>query len=62
MMQPVQSVLFRPLQTRFLDIPQAPLCYWLRERFLNCWQTELLAMSLMYAKVLLRLMTLDSFE
>ncbi len=33
MMQPVQSVLFRPLQTRFLDIPQAPLCYWLRERF-----------------------------
>ncbi len=24
---------FRPLQSRFLTIPQAPLCYWLRERF-----------------------------
>lgn len=24
---------FRPLQARFLSIPQAPLCYWLRERF-----------------------------
>lgn len=26
-------VVFRPLQARFLSIPQAPLCYWLRERF-----------------------------
>lgn len=33
MTQPSQSVVFRPLQSRFLDIPQAPLCYWLRERF-----------------------------
>ncbi len=24
---------FRPLQSRFLTIPQAPVCYWLRERF-----------------------------
>ncbi len=24
---------FTPLQARFLTIPQAPLCYWLRERF-----------------------------
>lgn len=24
---------FRPIQARFLAIPQAPLCYWLRERF-----------------------------
>lgn len=24
---------FRPLQARFLTIPQSPLCYWLRERF-----------------------------
>lgn len=29
---------FRPLQSRFLAIPQAPLCYWLRE-----WFFELLA-------------------
>ncbi len=26
------GVLFRPLQVRFLTIPLAPLCYWLRER------------------------------
>lgn len=26
---------FRPLQRRFLTIPQSPLCYWLRERFLE---------------------------
>ncbi len=26
-------VVFRPLQARFLTVPQAPLCYWLRERF-----------------------------
>ncbi|WP_447972363.1 hypothetical protein [Nitrospira sp. Kam-Ns4a] len=26
-------VVSRPLQARFLAIPQAPLCYWLRERF-----------------------------
>lgn len=26
---------FRPLQARFLTIPQAPLCYWLRDRFLD---------------------------
>lgn len=26
-------VLSRPFQARFLTIPQAPLCYWLRERF-----------------------------
>ena len=24
---------FRPLQARFLTIPQTPLCYWLRDRF-----------------------------
>ncbi|MBI4491821.1 MAG: hypothetical protein HY690_03400 [Chloroflexi bacterium] len=24
---------FRPLQARFLTLPQTPLCYWLRERF-----------------------------
>lgn len=24
---------FRPLQAKFLTIPQTPLCYWLRERF-----------------------------
>lgn len=28
-----QSVVFRPLQSRFLTIPQSPVCYWLRERF-----------------------------
>jgi hypothetical protein len=27
--------IFRPLQARFLAIPQAPLCYWLRERFFD---------------------------
>jgi hypothetical protein len=26
-------VLSRPFQSRFLTIPQAPVCYWLRERF-----------------------------
>ncbi len=26
-------IVFTPLQARFLTIPQAPLCYWLRERF-----------------------------
>jgi len=26
-------VISRPLQARFLSIPQTPLCYWLRERF-----------------------------
>ncbi len=29
----LHPVVFRPLQARFLTIPQAPLCYWLRERF-----------------------------
>jgi hypothetical protein len=29
------SVLIRPLQSRFLTIPQAPVCYWLRERFFD---------------------------
>jgi hypothetical protein len=32
---PLHPVVFRPLQARFLSIPQAPLCYWLRERFLE---------------------------
>ncbi len=27
------SLVFTPLQARFLTIPQTPLCYWLRERF-----------------------------
>jgi hypothetical protein len=27
------AVVFRPLQAGFLTVPQAPLCYWLRERF-----------------------------
>lgn len=27
------AAVFRPLQSRFLTVPQAPLCYWLRERF-----------------------------
>ncbi|MBI4562773.1 MAG: hypothetical protein HY724_12075 [Candidatus Rokubacteria bacterium] len=26
-------IVFRPLQARFLTIPQTPVCYWLRERF-----------------------------
>ena len=26
-------IISRPLQSRFLDIPQTPLAYWLRERF-----------------------------
>jgi len=26
-------IVSRPLQARFLAIPQSPLCYWLRERF-----------------------------
>lgn len=26
-------VVSRPLQRRFLDLPETPLCYWLRERF-----------------------------
>lgn len=29
----LHSVASRPTQCRFLSIPQAPLCYWLRERF-----------------------------
>jgi hypothetical protein len=28
-------IISRPLQARFLAIPQAPLCYWLRERFFD---------------------------
>lgn len=27
------AAVFRPLQSRFLTVPQAPLCYWLRDRF-----------------------------
>lgn len=27
------GISFRPVQRRFLTIPQSPLCYWLRERF-----------------------------
>ncbi|MCI0407272.1 MAG: BREX-1 system adenine-specific DNA-methyltransferase PglX [Acidobacteria bacterium] len=27
------AISFKPHQARFLSIPQAPLCYWLRERF-----------------------------
>ena len=30
-----QSIVFRPKQSRFLTIPQSPLSYWLRERFLE---------------------------
>lgn len=30
---PRTPTVFRPLQARFLTIPQAPLCYWLREQF-----------------------------
>jgi hypothetical protein len=29
----LHPVVSRPLQSRFLTIPQTPLCYWLRERF-----------------------------
>jgi len=29
----LHPIVSRPLQARFLTIPQAPLCYWLRERF-----------------------------
>ena len=29
----LHPIISRPLQARFLAIPQAPLCYWLRERF-----------------------------
>lgn len=29
----LHPIVSRPLQSRFLTIPQAPLCYWLRERF-----------------------------
>ncbi len=29
----VSSIVSRPKQERFLSIPQAPICYWLRERF-----------------------------
>ncbi len=29
------GMVFRPLQSRFLTIPQAPICYWLRERFFD---------------------------
>jgi hypothetical protein len=28
-----RTAVIRPLQTRFLTIPQTPVCYWLRERF-----------------------------
>jgi hypothetical protein len=31
---------FRPLEARFLTIPQAPLCCWLRERFFELAQPE----------------------
>lgn len=27
------AVVFRPLQSRFLTVPQTPVCYWLRDRF-----------------------------
>ncbi len=30
-----RGVVFRPKQSRFLTIPQSPLCYWLRERFVT---------------------------
>jgi len=29
------KVVLRPVQQRFLDIPQSPLCYWLREKFFD---------------------------
>lgn len=29
----LHPAVFRPLHARFLTIPQAPLCYWLRKRF-----------------------------
>ena len=29
----LHAIVSRPLQSRFLTIPQTPLCYWLRERF-----------------------------
>jgi len=28
-----RTIISRPLQSRFLKIPQAPVCYWLRDRF-----------------------------
>lgn len=37
-----QGLVFVPLQSRFLDIPQAPLCYWLRERFFEVLAGETL--------------------
>jgi N-6 DNA Methylase len=33
------AVVSCPLQGRFLDIPQVPLCYWLRERFMDLLNT-----------------------
>jgi hypothetical protein len=33
------AVIFCPLQRRFLAIPQVPLCYWLRERFMDLLNT-----------------------
>ena len=29
------AIVSRPLQRRFLEVPQTPLCYWLRDRFLE---------------------------
>jgi hypothetical protein len=33
------AAVFRPLQARFLTIPQAPFCYWLRDRFMDVLNT-----------------------
>ena len=31
--RPRHPAVFRPLQARFLTIPQVSVCYWLRHRF-----------------------------
>lgn len=41
----MHPAVFRSLQARFLTIPQAPLCYWLRERFFELLAGRTLAES-----------------
>src|SRR5271157_5350398 len=38
---PVHSAKSKPLQRRFIGIPQSPLCYWLKDRFFDALQSPL---------------------
>lgn len=53
----LHPIVSRPLQARFLTIPQAPLCYWLRERFFELLAGRTLGDA---AKVVQQVITADN--